>query len=248
MKYVKQKSGLIFGVHPVAEALKSGKNIEKVFFRQGTQSDQISGIIHLLQQLNIPFQFVPVQKLNRMTGGNHQGVIARISELEYVDLEKLVPSLFEQGRLPAMVILDGITDVRNIGSIARSALCAGLDAIILPGKGSAQINADAVKASSGALHSIPVCRVKKLTDAVGFLKDSGIQIIAACERATDVYYSAEFVRPTAFILGAEDTGIDKKLLQLADKIVKIPVYGSIQSLNVSVAASVLFYEMVRQRT
>ncbi len=244
---MKQKSGLIFGVHPVAEALKSGKNIEKVFFRQGIQSDQISGIIHFLQQQKIPFQFVPVQKLNRMTGGNHQGVVARISELEYVDLEKVVPLLFEQGRLPAMAILDGITDVRNIGAIARSALCAGLDAIILPAKGSAQINADAIKTSSGALLNIPVCRANKLTDAVRFLKNSGIQIVAACEKATDVYYSADLIHPTAFILGAEDTGIDKKLLQLADKIVKIPVYGSIQSLNVGVAASVLFYEMVRQR-
>lgn len=215
--------------------------------RQGMKNDQLSRLIQQLQQHDIPFQFVPVQKLNRMTGGNHQGVIALISELEYTELEKLIPSLFEQGKLPAVAILDGITDVRNLGAIARSALCAGLDAIVIPATGSARINADAVKTSSGALHSIAVCRVKKLPDAATFLKESGLQLVAASEKASDLYYSADFGRPTSFILGGEDTGIDKKLLQMADKIVRIPVNGPVQSLNVSAAASVLFYEMVRQR-
>lgn len=244
---MKLKSNLIFGFHPVSEALQSGRNFEKVLIRQGIKSDQISGLIHQLQQQNIPFQFVPVQKLNWMTGGNHQGLVALVSEIEYTELDKLIPALFEQGCLPAIVMLDGITDVRNLGAIARSALCAGLDAIVFPFKGSAQINADAVKASSGALHNIPVSRVSKLTDSAVFLKESGIQLVAASEKATDLYYSADMTCPTAFIMGAEDTGIDKKLLQMADKTVRIPVYGKIQSLNVSVAASVLFYEMVRQR-
>lgn len=241
------KSNLIFGIHPVVEAVNSGKTIEKVWIRQDIKNDLVPGFIQQLRQQSIPFQYVPVQKLNKMSGGNHQGLIARISEIEFVDLEKLIPALFEQGRLPAMVMLDGITDVRNLGSIARSAACSGIDAIVIPAKGSAQINADAIKASSGALHSIPVCRAGKLTDAARFIQESGIQLIAANEKAQDVFYSVDFNCPSAFILGAEDTGIDKRLLQMADRIVRIPVYGQIQSLNVSVAASVLFYEVVRQR-
>ncbi|MBN1158800.1 MAG: 23S rRNA (guanosine(2251)-2'-O)-methyltransferase RlmB [Bacteroidales bacterium] len=241
------KSGLIFGFHPVTEALQSGKTLDKVLIRQGMQSEQLSRLIHQLQKQNTHFQFVPVQKLNRMTGGNHQGVIALVSEIEYTELEQLIPALFEQGKLPAVAVLDGITDVRNLGAIARSALCAGMDALVIPASGSARINEDAVKTSSGALHSIPVCRVSRLKDAAVFLKESGLQLIAASEKAANLYYSADLLLPTAFILGAEDTGVDKKLLQMADKTVRIPVYGQVQSLNVSAAASVLFYEMVRQR-
>ena len=244
---MKSKSVLIFGVHPVAEAVQSGRTLEKVLIRQGLKSDMIPGLIHQLQQQNIPFQFVPPEKLNRMTGGNHQGIIALASEVEYAELEKLIPALFEQGKLPSIALLDGITDVRNIGAIARSASCAGLDAIVVPSKGSALINADAVKASSGALHFIPVCRAERLTNAARFLQDSGIQLVAASEKAEELIYSADLVRPSAFILGSEDTGIEPGLLAMADKKVRIPVSGQIKSLNVGAAAAILFYEMVRQR-
>lgn len=204
-------------------------------------------MIKKLQEKQVPFQFVPAQKLNRLTGGNHQGLIAFVSEIEYVDLEMVIPGVFEDGRLPALVILDGITDVRNIGAITRSAVCAGMDALVLPTKGSAQINADAIKASAGSLQLFPVCRYPKLTDAAGYIKSCGIQLVAASEKATDLIYAVDLKKPTAFILGAEDSGISPALLRQADHLVRIPVYGQVRSLNVSVAAAILFYEMIRQR-
>jgi 23S rRNA (guanosine2251-2'-O)-methyltransferase len=244
---VKPKSSLIFGIHPVNEAIRTGKPIEKILLKQGFRNEVVPGLFPSLREQNIPFQYVPVEKLNRLTGGNHQGIIAMVSELEYTELEKLVPLLFEQGKLPTLVILDSITDVRNMGAIARSAECAGLDAMIIPGKGSAQINADAIKTSAGALNTIPVCRVNSLEASAKYLHESGFQLIAATEKAEKVIYQADFTKPVAIILGAEDTGIDPKLLKLADMLVKIPMYGLIQSLNVSAAATVLFFEMVRQR-
>lgn len=244
---VTPKTSLIFGIHPVNEAIRSGKSIDKVLLKQGFRNETVPGLFPALRELNIPFQYVPVEKLNRMTGGNHQGIIALVSELEYTELEKLIPMLFEQGKLPALVLLDSITDVRNMGAIARSAECAGIDAMIVPSKGSAQINADAIKTSAGALNNIPVCRVNSLADSAKYLRESGFQLVAATEKASDFIYAADFTKPLALILGAEDTGIDPKLLKMADVLVKIPMYGSIQSLNVSSAASVLFFEIVRQR-
>ncbi len=243
----KTKSGLIFGIHPVHEAIKSGKPIDKVLLKHGLKNEIIPGLFSTLREMKIPYQYVPVEKLNRITAKNHQGIIALTSEVEYTDLEKLIPLLFEQAKLPAVVLLDGITDVRNLGAIARSAECAGFDALIIPAKGSAQINSDAIKTSVGALNNIPVCRVTTLSDAAMYLHDSGFQLIAATEKADEFIFTADFTRPLAVILGAEDTGIDPKLLRMADKLVKIPMYGSIQSLNVSAAATVFFYEMVRQR-
>jgi len=237
----------IFGIHPVQEAIRSGKQIDKIFLKQGFRNEMIPGLFSLLREQNIPFQYVPVEKLNRLTSKNHQGIIAIVSELEYTELDKLIPMLFEQGRIPAIVILDGITDVRNMGAIARSAECAGFDAIVIPSKGSAQINAEAIKTSAGALSVIPVCRVATLTNAVKYLHDCGLQIIAATEKASSDLYQADFKQPVAIIMGAEDTGIDPKLLKSADQLVNIPMLGKIQSLNVSAAASVLFYETVRQR-
>ncbi len=244
---MKSKSGIIFGIHPVNEAIRSGKPIDKVLIKLGFKSETLPGLFPALKEQNIPFQYVPLEKLNRMTGGNHQGIIALVSELEYTELEKLVPILFEQGKLPVLVMLDSITDVRNLGALARSAECSGMDALIVPSKGSAQINADAIKTSAGALNNIPVCRVNSLEDAAKYLQDSGFQLVAATEKAEDFIFSADFNKPVALILGAEDTGIDPRLLKMADVLVKIPMYGAIQSLNVSAAASVLFFEIVRQR-
>lgn len=244
---MKAKSSIIFGIHPVNEAIRSGKPIDKVLLKHGIKNDTFPGLFSTLREMKIPYQYVPVEKLNRITGKNHQGIIALTSEVEYTDLEKLIPLLFEQAKLPAVVLLDGITDVRNLGAIARSAECAGFDALIIPAKGSAQINSDAIKTSAGALNNIPVCRVNTLSDAAGYLHDSGFQLVAATEKADDFIYKADFTRPVAVVLGAEDTGIDPKLLRMADTLVKIPMYGTIQSLNVSAAATVFFYEMVRQR-
>ncbi len=244
---MKSKSSLIFGIHPVNEAIRSGKPIDKVLIKLGFKSETLPGLFPALKDQNIPFQYVPLEKLNRLTGGNHQGIIALVSELEYTELDKLVPMLFDQGKLPVIVLLDSITDVRNLGALARSAECSGMDALVVPSKGSAQINADAIKTSAGALNNIPVCRVNSLEDAAKYLHDSGFQLVAATEKAEDFMYTADFNKPVALILGAEDTGIDPKLLKMADVLVKIPMYGAIQSLNVSAAASVLFFEIVRQR-
>lgn len=244
---MKSKSSLIFGIHPVNEAIRSGKPIDKVLIKQGFKNEILPGLFPALRDQNIPFQYVPLEKLNRLTGGNHQGIIALVSELEYTDLEKLVPMLFDQGKLPVLVLLDSITDVRNLGALARSAECSGMDALIVPSKGSAQINADAIKTSAGALNNIPVCRVNSLEESAKYLHDSGFQLVAATEKADDFIYNADFNKPVALILGAEDSGIDPKLLKMADVLVKIPMYGAIQSLNVSAAASVLFFEIVRQR-
>jgi 23S rRNA (guanosine2251-2'-O)-methyltransferase len=244
---VKSKSGIIFGIHPVNEAIRSGKPIDKVLLKLGFKSETLPGLFPAMKDQNIPFQYVPLEKLNRLTGGNHQGIIALVSELEYTELDKLVPMLFDQGKLPVLVLLDSITDVRNLGALARSAECAGMDALIVPSKGSAQINADAIKTSAGALNNIPVCRVNSLEEAAKYLRDSGFQLVAATEKAEDFIYTADFNKPIALMLGAEDTGIDPKLLKMADVLVKIPMYGAIQSLNVSAAASVLFFEIVRQR-
>ena len=244
---MKSKSSLIFGIHPVNEAIRSGKPIDKVLIKQGFKNEILPGLFPALRDQNIPFQYVPLEKLNRLTGGNHQGIIALVSELEYTDLDKLVPMLFDQGKLPVLVLLDSITDVRNLGALARSAECSGMDALIVPSKGSAQINADAIKTSAGALNNIPVCRVNSLEDAAKYLQDSGFQLVAATEKAEDFIFNADFNKPVALILGAEDTGIDPKLLKMADVLVKIPMYGAIKSMNVSAAASVLFFEIVRQR-
>jgi 23S rRNA (guanosine2251-2'-O)-methyltransferase len=244
---MKAKSSMIFGIHPVNEAIRSGKQIDKVLLKQGFKNEMVPGLFPAMREQNIPFQYVPAEKLNRLTGKNHQGIIALVSEVEYTDMEKLIPMLFEEGKVPAVALLDGITDVRNLGAIARSAECAGFHAIIIPSKGSAQINAEAIKTSAGALNTLPVCRVVSLPDAVKFLHDCGFQIVAATEKAEQDLYKADLREPVAVIMGSEDTGIDPRLLRMSDILVKIPLFGSIQSLNVSAAASVVFYEMVRQR-
>jgi len=244
---VKSTTTFIFGFHPVMEALRSGKELEKVYLKKGLQNEAIPGLIHELRDKRIAFPFVPVEKINRMTRKNHQGILAQVAEIEYNDIEKIIPGLFEAGKMPVILVLDRITDVRNMGAIARTAEGAGIHALVLPTGESAQINADAVKTSSGALHSLPVCRTESLVKTVTFLKESGLQVVAATEKAERLLYDADFTRPTAIILGSEDTGIERNLILLSDIQVKIPLYGTIQSLNVSVAASILMYEAVRQR-
>ncbi|MBN1413929.1 MAG: 23S rRNA (guanosine(2251)-2'-O)-methyltransferase RlmB [Bacteroidales bacterium] len=229
------------------EALRSGKEMEKVYLRKGLRNEAIPGLIHELREKKIPFQFVPVEKINRMSRKNHQGIIAQVAEIEYNDIEKIIPGLFEAGKMPMILVLDRITDVRNMGAIARTAEGAGIHALVVPAGETAQLNADAVKTSSGALHSLPVCRTESLIETVTFLKESGLQIIAATEKAERLLYEADFTRPSAIVMGAEDTGIHKNLLDKSDIQVKIPLFGNLHSLNVSAAASIVMYEAVRQR-
>ncbi len=237
----------IFGIHAVLEAVHAGKGFDKVLVRRGAGSDLLKKLLGVLSRMEIPVQQVPVEKLNRITGKNHQGVIAFLSEISYVDITTLLPSIFEKGEDPLILLLDGVSDVRNFGAIARSAECAGVHAIVIPASGSAAINADAIKTSAGALHRIPVCRPRDLLTVMRFLKESGLRLFAATERAADSMYATDMTGPAGMILGSEERGISPQLLKIADSWVSIPMKGNIPSLNVSVAAGVMLFEMLRQR-
>jgi len=237
----------IFGIRAIIEAIKSGKEIDKIIVKKGLQGDLIGELLGFVKQLNIPLQFVPIEKINRITNKNHQGVIAYVSAITYYNIEEIIPNLFETGKIPFLLILDGITDVRNFGAITRTAECAGVDTIIIPNKGAAQINADAVKTSAGALNHIKVCRTNNLVKTVKYLKESGIRVIAATEKTNDLYFTQNFKDPVAIILGSEEFGISPEMLKVADYLAKIPILGKISSLNVSVAASIFIYETVKQR-
>jgi 23S rRNA (guanosine2251-2'-O)-methyltransferase len=241
------QTDFIFGIRAIEEAIHSGKEIDRVLIRKGLAGELFQDFFILVKEHNIPFQHVPDEKLNRITRKNHQGVIAFISSVNYHNIETVIPGLFEQGETPIILILDSITDVRNMGAIARSAECAGVHAIVIPERGTAQINADAVKTSAGALLHIPVCRVRSLVNTVKFLKDCGLHVLAATEKASDLYFNTNLQQPIALILGAEDVGVDPDLLRLSDTLIKIPMKGKVSSLNVSAAASVVLFEVVRQR-
>ena len=239
---------MIFGLRPVMEAIDAGREISKALLRKGLEGETYRDLLALLRQHNIPSQVVPVEKLSRVTRKNHQGVIAFVSPVEYTRIENLIPSLYENGETPFIVVCEGVTDVRNIGAIARSAECAGAHALLLPVKGSALLSAEAVKTSAGALNHIAVCRTERMKSTLVFLKNSGLKIIAATEKASDTYYQTDLSGPAALLLGAEDVGLPDEFLRIADVIVKIPVNGKISSLNVSAAAAVIMFEIVKQRT
>ena len=240
------KPNLIFGMHPLLEALEAGREIDKILLKRGLRSEEVSRITALARERTIPLQIVPEERLTRLTRKQHHGVIAFISEIEYTPLETLIPMLYEVGRSPFVLLLDGLTDVRNFGAIARTAERAGVDALIIPERGSVTVTADAIKTSAGALHRLPVCRVSSIMSAVSLLQASGLKIVAASEKARDVYTETELRLPLGLVLGAEDEGVSEEVLRRADHIVRIPQVGAIGSLNVSVAAGILIYEIVRQ--
>ncbi|MGE4568583.1 MAG: 23S rRNA (guanosine(2251)-2'-O)-methyltransferase RlmB [Bacteroidales bacterium] len=237
-----------FGVRAVIEAIKAGKEIDKVLFKTGSDGETIHELFSLVRNLGIPYQFVPIEKLNRITRKNHQGVIALASAVEYQPLSALIPMIYERGEDPFLVILDRVTDVRNVGAIARSAECAGAHALIVPDRGSAPLNGDAVKTSAGALHHLPVCRSGNLKNDLLFLKESGIRVVAVTEKSDITYLQADLQGPVALLMGAEDTGISPEYLRLCHERVSIPMFGKIGSLNVSAAAAVLLFDVVRRRT
>ena len=242
-----EKNEMIFGVRAVIEAIQAGKEIDKILIKRNMQSDLSKELFAVLKGTQIPVQRVPVERINRITRKNHQGVIAFISSITYQRTEDLVPFLFEQGKNPLLIMLDGITDVRNFGAIARTCECAGVDAIVIPSKNSVSVNADAIKTSAGALHTLPVCREQNLTQTIKFLKESGFKIVAATEKGDYDYTKANYSDPVCIIMGAEDTGVPYEHLALCDEWIKIPMLGNIESLNVSVAAGILIYEAVKQR-
>jgi 23S rRNA (guanosine2251-2'-O)-methyltransferase len=238
---------MIFGVRSVIEAIQAGKEIDKILMRRDMTNELTRELFQAMQGREIPVQKVPIEKLNKITMKNHQGVIAFISPVAYQHIEDIIPGIYEEGRLPFIVVLDGVTDVRNFGAIARTCECAGVDAIVVPMKGGAALNADAVKTSAGALMTIPVCREQNLGNALKFIRSSGIKLLAASEKGERNYTQPNLTEPICIVLGSEDEGIAPDHLRLCDEIVRIPLLGSIASLNVSVAAGVLIYEVLRQR-
>lgn len=242
-----QPTDYIFGLRAVIEAIREGKAIDKLFIKKDLQGELASELFALMRENHIVAQRVPVERLNRITRRNHQGVIAMLSAVTYHNLGNLVTCLYDDGVLPFVVVLDGITDVRNFGAIARTAECCGVNALVIAERGSVSVGADAVKTSAGALLTLPVCRERSVAGAVRFLKDSGFQVVAVSEKADFNYTMGDYSGPVALVMGAEDTGISPEVMALCDTRVSIPMFGHIGSLNVSVAAGVMMYEVVRQR-
>ncbi|MEA5109756.1 putative TrmH family tRNA/rRNA methyltransferase [bioreactor metagenome] len=239
---------LIYGMRPVIEAIGAGKEIDRLMLQQGLKGELLPELRKLINEFNIPFQYVPVEKLNRLVKGNHQGVVCFVSPIIFQPLENLLLSVYERGETPFFIILDRITDVRNLGAIARSAECAGAHGLIIPEKGSAPVSADAVKTSAGALANIPVHRSHNLKNTIDYLKSSGLSIVAASEKGIIPYYNASLNGPVALIMGSEEDGVSHEYLKKCDQVVNIPMKGSTGSLNVSVAAGILLFEALRQQT
>ena len=238
---------LIFGTRAVIEAVNAGKEIDKIIIQKGLSNQLYSELRKAIKDLDIPIQIVPPEKINRITSKNHQGVLAFIAQVTYYEVEDLLATVFEKGKTPLVLILDRVTDVRNFGAIARSADCSGVDFIVIPSRGAAQINADAVKTSAGALNRMKVCRVDNLKSTIDYLKEYGLQIVSCHEKTDSYYFNADLTKPTAIIMGSEENGISNEYLKRSDIQVKIPMVGNIASLNVSVAAGIILFEAVRQR-
>lgn len=238
---------MVFGIQSVIETLRSGQQIDKLYMEKGVSNPDIQ---NLAFQNRVTIQRVPVERLDRLTRKNHQGVVCLVSPIHYVKLSNVIADVNERGETPFILLLDRITDVRNFGAIARTAECAGVQCIVIPGRGAAAINADAMKTSSGALNHISVCREPDLTETVKYLQDCGVNVVACTEKShRDLYErSTDLTGPVAVIMGSEEDGISPELLRMADAHVKIPLLGAVGSLNVSVATGVVLYEVVRQRS
>ena len=237
----------IFGLRAIIEALEAGKTVDRILMRRELGGELAKELLETAARYDVPVQRVPLEKLNRVTMKNHQGAVAFLSPVEYYRLDRLIPQFYDEGRVPLVVVLDGVTDARNFGAIARSCDCGGVDAIVIPERGSASASSDAVKASAGALFYVPVCREKTVESAVRQLHDSGYLVIGASEKGAESYTKIDYTVPVAIVMGAEDTGISPDVMRRCDSLVSIPMLGDIGSLNVSVAAGVMIYEAIRQR-
>lgn len=243
-----ERAQMIYGTRAVIEAITAGKEIEKVMIQSGLNNDLIKELINTAKKHNVPVSFVPQEKLKRLSSKNHQGVICLLSAVSYSSLDDVVHRAFSEGKDPFLIILDRVTDVRNFGAIARTAECAGVDAIVLGDKGNAPITNDAVKTSAGALHHLAICREKDLKKSMQLLRNSGVKLIACTEKTERSIFEANLTGPVALIMGSEEDGISDVFLREADELVRIPMRGKIGSLNVSVAAGVALYEALRQNT
>lgn len=238
---------MIYGTRAVIEAIRAGKQIEKILIQTGLNNDLIRELTGVAREHNLPVTYVPQEKLNRLTTKNHQGVVCMLSAISYAQVNDLIDFAYSEGREPFFIILDRITDVRNFGAIARTAECAGVTGIIIGDKGNAPITSDAMKTSAGALNHLPVCREDNLKKTLKFLRDNGIMVVACTEKAEKEIYEVKFDQPVALIMGSEEDGISDVLLRECDELVRIPMKGKIESLNVSVATGVAVYEVVRQK-
>ena len=237
----------IYGIHPVIEAVNSGKVIERLYVQQDLRNPQIKELLSITKQMDIPVILVPGAKLNRITRKNHQGVICYLSPVEYHDLKNVVQSAFESGEDPLVVMLDRVTDVRNFGSICRTAECMGAHAVLVPQRGGAMVNSDAIKASSGAINRMPICREHNLKNSLSYLKDSGLTIISCTEKSSKNSFDIDLTGPLVLIMGSEQDGVSQEYIKLSEHSLKIPMEGDIASLNVSVATGMFLYEIQRQR-
>ena len=243
----KENLNYIFGIRPIIEAVKSGKTIDKLLIQKGLHNDLFAELWKLVRLRRINYKHVPLEKINRLTKKNHQGVFAFISPIDFHNIEDVIPLLYEKGKNPLILVLDRITDIRNFGAIARTAECAGVDAILIPEQNAAAVNADAIKTSAGALHKITVCRTWNLKLAIQFMKESGLQVISCTDKSQEKMYTTDYSKPSVIIVGSEEDGISPEFLKMSDFKAKIPIHGKIGSLNVSVATGIILYEVIRQR-
>lgn len=237
----------IYGIRPIIEALLAGKSLDKLFLQQDLKSDQSKELLDLAKNLSVSIVKAPKEKLNKLCRGNHQGAVAFTSPIEFGLIDEMVQGVYEQSQTPFFLMLDKVSDVRNFGSIARSALSAGCHAIIIPHKGSSAINEDAVKTSAGALYHLPVCKVHSLGDTIKMMSASGIATVSCTEKADNTIYTKDFNRPINLLFGNEGVGIEPHLLRMASEEAQIPMYGKVGSLNVAVAAGITLFEVARQR-
>jgi len=238
---------MVYGIRPVMEAIEAGKEVEKIYIGRTAKGELMQELKKLLQDRSIVWQEVPREKLDRISRSNHQDVICFISPVHYYSLSQIIPSIFEKGETPLVLILDRITDVRNFGAIARTAECAGVHAMVIPAKGSAQVSADAIRTSAGALSRIPVCREPGLKNIIRFLQESGLKVVAASEKGKDLVYRSDLSGPLAIVMGSEEDGVSDDIIRTCDELLRIPLQGSVSSLNVSVACGVITFEAIRQR-
>lgn len=242
-----ERSDYIFGIRPVIEAIEAGKDIDKILIKKDLSGELVNELYDLVKQYRILIQRVPLEKINRITRKNHQGVVAILSSVTYSNLSNVIPEIYEAGKMPFMVALDGVTDVRNFGAIARTCECAGVDAVVIPERHSVSVSGDAMKTSAGALNYLQVCRERSMQGALNYLKNNGCKIVGASGKTDKLYTDVDYTVPTVIVMGSEDTGLQPEVESVCDELVSIPEFGKINSLNVSVAAGIMMYEVVRQR-
>lgn len=244
---MKHRENTIFGIHPILEALKSELVIDKLFLQKDSNHSKIQEIVTICEKSDVTINYVPLEKLNRLTKGNHQGVVAITSPISFYSLESLIENIIQEKEKPLFLILDQISDVRNFGAIIRTAECTGVDAIIIQKKGGAPVTGDTIKTSAGAIFKIPICKVDHIKDAIFYLKASNIITIAATEKTNETIYDLNLNAPLAIVMGSEGKGVSKSVLNIVDQKAALPLLGDINSLNVSVACGALLYEVLRQR-